>query len=226
MSQEHEIDAEDFVKEVRRGAEKVKPSSPYLDNIREFQGLSEISMVEDWVKEMRKQGRSICKISENEDDPPDVLATLDGKPIGIEVTNLVIYLRKGQHAHEWTLEDFKERLKEIVEKKDQKAYRKKKERSEREGKRALDCRLHKQILLIFTPEMYLQRRIKEFLDQITLPRPHVFSHVFVMEDEAPSPDSNSGIRGEGNPETSSYDEPKIDPDNSGEHHPVFEVRLS
>ena len=223
---EHGIYTKDFIKELKENAEKVKPSSPYLDNILGFQGLSEISMVEDWAKEMRKQGHSICKISKNKNDPPDVLATLDGKPIGIEVTNLVIYLRNGQHAHEWTLEDFKERLMEIVETKDQKACRKRKERSERDGKRALDCRLHKLILLIFTPEMYLQRRIKEFLDQITLPQPHVFGQVFVMGDEVPSPDSNSGIRGEWNPETSSYDDPEVGPDNSGEHHPVFEVRLS
>ncbi len=225
MSQENEIFTEDLIKEVERVSKKIKPSSPYLDNITKYQGLSEIHMVKDWAKEMRKQGHSICQISGNDDDPPDVLAMLDDKPIGIEVTNLVEYLHEDQHPREWTLEDFRKRLAEIVETKNQKARRKKEERVEHEGAQALDCRLHKQILLIFTPEMYLQHRLKEFLDQTMLPRPRIFSQVFVMGDEVPSSGPNSGIRREWNPETSDYDYLVVGPNNSKGHHPVFEVRL-
>ena len=80
--------------------EQYSPQSPYLDNIRGHQEWAELDKVRDWAKGMEKCGHSISRIRINldecgkPDDPPDVLADMDGRPVGIEVTDLVEYPKK------------------------------------------------------------------------------------------------------------------------------------
>ena len=51
---------------------------------------------------MRKRGHSICKIrphvddSGEKDDPPDILVEMDGKLVGIEVTNFMEYVHENR----------------------------------------------------------------------------------------------------------------------------------
>ena len=53
------------------------------DEERTVEGLKRIESMN------RKRGHATCKIKENLDDPPNVFAEMDGKPIGVEVTELV-----------------------------------------------------------------------------------------------------------------------------------------
>lgn len=77
--------------------EQYSPQSPYFDNIHGHQEPAELDKVRDWAKAMGKCGHSISGIRPNldeggkADDPPDVLAEMDGKLVGIEVTDLVVY---------------------------------------------------------------------------------------------------------------------------------------
>ena len=56
-----------------------------------FQGPMEVFATRCWAEEMNRRRHSIatCKIKDNRDDPPDVFAEMDGKTIGIEVTELI-----------------------------------------------------------------------------------------------------------------------------------------
>lgn len=87
------VDAEEL-EETLRILEKYSPQSPYLDNIHGHQGPAELDKVRDWAKEIEKRGHSISRIRLNRDDPPDVIAHIDGKPVGIEVTDLLEYSKK------------------------------------------------------------------------------------------------------------------------------------
>ena len=93
------VDAEEL-EEMLRILEQYSPQSPYLDNIRGHQEWAELDKVRDWAKEMEKCGHSILRIRINldecgkPDDPPDVLADMDGRLVGIEVTDLVEYPKK------------------------------------------------------------------------------------------------------------------------------------
>ena len=245
------------LEETLRIAEKRSRYSPYLDNIHGHQELAEVEKVQDWAKEMKKSGHSVSEIRLNldesgkPDDPPDVLADMDGKPVGIEVTDLVEYPKRHQicfaSAHgevtilewkqrqngafvfrwhgaeldtdkkaereghvradpakykgsvEWTLERFQMRLVEIVKTKDEKAGAKKARRMRKHGENALDSRLHSSFLLIFTPELYLQDHLAEYLEKTEVRRPENLDHVFVMGDYVPGERSR--------------------------RHPVLEVRL-
>lgn len=248
----------EVLEEMQRMVEKGSP--PYFDNVHGHQGLAELEKVRDWAREMKRFGHSITGIelnldeSEKPDDPPDVLAELDGKPIGIEVTDLVEYPKQHEiciatahgevssvtwkrrqngkidfHWHgadlgpdektkwerrvqagpdwryrepgvEWPLERFQTRLAEIVETKDEKAGAKKAKRMRMHGKDALDLRLHRSFLLIFTPEFYLQDHLDEYVEQTEVRRPENFDRVFLMGDYVPG------------------ERPR--------RHPVFEVRLT
>ena len=98
---------------------------------------------------------------------------------------------------EWTLEQFQIRLDEIARRKNKQACSKKAQREREQGEHALDWRLHRRILLIFS---YPQDCLAEHLATTELSRPEHFDCVFVMGDYVP--DGGSG------------------------HHPVFEVSLS
>ena len=224
---------------MRRILEKQSPQSPYLDNIHGHQEPAELDKVRDWATEMKKRGHSISGIGpnlderENRDDPPDVLAEMDGKRIGIEVTDLVEYPKAHTlHIHdadrrvtsslrwrqrqngtfdhrwhgaeldpdekarwegqveanperykgwvEWTLERFQVRLADIIESKDERAGAKKSSRMLEHGENALDARLDNSFLLIFTPELYLQHHLAEYLARTEVVCPENFDRVFVM----------------------------------------------
>ena len=79
----------EVLEEMLRIAGKSSPYSPYLDNIHGHQELAEVEKVQDWAKEMEKCGHSVSEIRLNLEDPPDVLVEIDGKLVGIEVTDLV-----------------------------------------------------------------------------------------------------------------------------------------
>ncbi len=100
---------------------------------------------------------------------------------------------------EWPLERFQMRLVEIVKTKDEKAGAKKARRMRKHGENALDSRLHSSFLLIFTPELYLQDHLAEYLEKTEVRRPENLDHVFVMGDYVPGERSR--------------------------RHPVLEVRL-
>ena len=98
------MQAKDVIKEMKRIANESSPHSPYFDNVQGYQDRSEVEQVKDWAKEMRRRGRSIpgCKIRLNVDDsgkkdePPDILVEMDGKLVGIEVTNLMKFVQENQ----------------------------------------------------------------------------------------------------------------------------------
>ncbi len=246
------------LEEMLRIAEKSSPYSPYLDNIHGHQELAEVEKVQDWAKEMEKCGHSISRIrlnldeSEKKDDPPDVLADMDRKLVGIEVTDLVVYPKRHQICFasadgqvttlkwerrrngtfdfrwrgveldpdeklkwernvrsdpakyewewvEWNLDQFQTRLTETVKRKDEKVGAKKAKRMREHGEHALDSRLHSSFLLIFTPELYLQAHLAEYLEETEVRRPENFDRVFLMGHYVPR------------------ERPR--------RHPVFEVRL-
>ena len=94
----------DVIKEMKRIADESSPHSPYFDNVQDYQDDSEVEPVKNWAKEMRKRGHSIpdSKIRLNVDDsgkkdePPDILVEMDEKLVGIEVTNLIEYVKENQ----------------------------------------------------------------------------------------------------------------------------------
>ena len=81
---------------------------------------------------------------------------------------------------EWSLSKFQGALTKSVDEKDTRAGNKKEERVQQNGEQALDCRLDKQFLLIFTPELYLQDKLAEYVEGTELPRPKNFDRIFVM----------------------------------------------
>lgn len=93
VAEEH---SEDVLKALSRIVDKHSPHSPYFDNMHEYHRRAEIAIVQDWAKEMRRSGHAVCEIRSHDDDPPDVLAVMDGIQIGIEVTILVEYVRDQQ----------------------------------------------------------------------------------------------------------------------------------
>ena len=261
---------EDELEELKRIANQSSQFSPYFDNVRDYQDFSEVEQVEDWAKEMRKRGHSICKIDLNVDDkgrkndPPDVLVNMDGSLVGVEVTNLVVHLSDDQierriwvpsnshlneeerrkHAEEaiqnlnklsvpvgpvgveWSLSKFQVALTKSVDKKDTQAGNKREERVQQNGEQALDCRMDKQFLLIFTPELYLQDKLAEYVEGTELPRPKNFDRIFVMGCGVPQSEGDPGIRRKYDPETCSYTYLEVGPNLAEECNPVFEVRLS
>ena len=194
------------------------PQSPYLDNVHGYQEIAEVEAVRDWAQEMSKKGHSICEITPNPDDPPDCFATMDGKRIGIEVTDLfepgaappsltarqfskLPKLLGGKAAkpgartlfdyqqEPWSLRRFQKWLAKTV--------RTKNSRTPRAS--ALD----EQVLLIVIDEnFHLQHPIQEYLKETTLSQPSNFNRVYMMAD--------------------SYM-----PDGTGDgYHPIFEVSTS
>ena len=196
--EEAAVDAE-VLEEMQRIAEKSSPYSPYLDNIHDYRELAEVEKVQDWAKEMEKVGHSISCIRSNRDDPPDVLARVDGKLVGIEVTDLVEYPKK--HAIRFARSD--RRVTTLTWKKRQNGmfdFRWHGAEFDPDGANALDSRLQRSLLLIFTPESYLQHHLAEYLDETEVRAPENFDRVFLMGHYVPG------------------ERPR--------RHPVFEVRLA
>ena len=181
---------------------------------RDYQDYFEVCATRDWARELRKSHHSIpdYKIKKNDDDPPDVLADMDGKRIGVEVTRLVNEQtqkcnRKYRSRPEkqkvalWPREEFQEHLVKAVRKKDSNM-------KNRHGKMGRVPGLHKQFLLLVTDELHLGEGVlADYLsaeNKVTVPRPDSFDAVYVMG------------RVEFGEETNPVEV----------HYPVFEVSLS
>ena len=181
---------------------------------RDYQDYFEVCATRDWARELRKSNHSIpdSKIKKNDDDPPDVLADMDGKRIGVEVTRLICELTardrreyrsrpEMQRVSLWPLKRFQEDLMEAVQRKDSKMKRK-------YGKTGRVPSLHKQFLLLVTNELYLGEDVlADYLtdeNKVTVPKPHSFDAVYVMGGEVHGPETNP----------------------VEVHYPVFEVSLS
>ena len=204
---------------------------------RDYQGLFEVCNTQDWARELNKLGHSIPipKIRENRDkkcerdDPPDVLAEMDGEKIAVEVRRLFVY-RKGNKEladrvyygeEQVPDEDKKKKFVEELKQKHAKELEwpigvewtretfqkylkeivQEKDGKMKYGKKGRDGSLCKQFLLIVTHEVHLGEDIlDDYLKTTILPRPKNFDAVYVMGAHVPN-------FGKG-------------------HYPVFEVCLS
>ena len=145
----------------------------HWDASHAFQPVQELMITEELAKSLKKQRRA--EIREIEPNPtpnelPDCHARLDGKRIGIEVTELI---EPFEHWTDWPLERFREKLAASIDKKDRKA-------GKPERVPALS-RLHQLWLVIATDERLLTPElIEEHLAWIRLTKPVHFDAVFVL----------------------------------------------
>ena len=189
----------------------------------EFQDQMEVEATWDWAGEMNERGWKIdtASVRKNESDPPDCLAEMGGKTIGIEVTELVD--RKAIELHpellryqgpehfvqefpqppmppSWPREKFHKHVAAIIERKDRRAAEVRTLRPQP----SRDNPVSSEFLLIVTGEPRLdETTLAEYLRTIKLQRPRYFDGVFVMKSYVHNPDG----KGHG-------------------HHPVFEVPFS
>ena len=97
---DNELYDPELLEEIGRIAERSDPRVPYFDNIQGYKEFGELSKVQDWAEEMEKRGHVVAGIRLNADesgrpdDPPDVLAEVDGGLVGIEVTDLLVYVNE------------------------------------------------------------------------------------------------------------------------------------
>ena len=180
---------------------------------RKYKSCEEVLSVKDWAEEMNKRDWQIDPdtIRPNPTDPPDVFAEMDGKTIGVEVTELVD--EEAIRAHpkvpryqgpehfrrhfpespvvKWSPAKLERYLWKIVQKKDM---------AERSPS------VSEQFLLIVTDEPWFIHTgstvLPEYLEIVKLPRAHNLDGVYIM----------------GSPMT--------DGDSEDAHHPVFEIPLA
>ncbi len=109
-------DNNSVLKELKRIAKYSQRGHPrknsFWDTHNNDQEFQERYACDEFAKSLSAQGMGkICGIRKNDEDYPDCLAEMDGKVIGIEVTELEEYDK------EWTLELFQEQvLKRVWEK--------------------------------------------------------------------------------------------------------------
>ena len=145
----------------------------------EDQGLMEVNATKDWAKEMNKRGWQINMgtIQKNAEIYPDCLAEMDGKKIGVELTEMVDRkaIKEKHPIPPWPLDKFREHLSERVQEKD---------------KRVRNRSLSKQFLLIVTDEWYLTEAttLPEYLKTIELQQHRNFDGIYVMTSYMPNPD--------------------------------------
>lgn len=97
---------EDVLVDVARILLGSSPQFPYLDHSRPEKKWAEREKVRDWAEEMKKHGHVVRKVRSNDDDPPDVLAEMDGSPICVEVTDLLEYVsEKCERQATWIFDD-------------------------------------------------------------------------------------------------------------------------
>ena len=202
---EHELELFGAMKRIENKNRK-RGHATFWNTDNKSQGFMEVDAARNWAQEMNKRGHSIpiCKIEENRDgenrknDPPDVLAEMDGEKIGVEATELVDekaikehpkipplmeLVEPGPHALDkfpqpiplqWPLDKFRKHLQNLVLDKEKKARKKEK----RAGK---DSSLSKQFLLIVTDEDWLdEATLSEYLQTTKLQPPRYFDGVYVM----------------------------------------------
>ncbi len=167
---------EELVEHSRRCYAMARPGL-YYDVPRDYKGLEEESVCEALRESLAAQGecniRNIRKYRDP-DNPkkdlfPDCLAEIDGKTIGIEVSEL----RRGQTCEPWSLEKFQECLQSIISDKHEKA--------QIDGREKFVASLHRLYVVIPTDELFLPDvTIQEYLQQIRLPKPSHIDKAFVL----------------------------------------------
>ena len=149
----------------------------FWNAVNEDQGLMEVYATKEWAKEMNERGWQIDMgtIRQNPETYPDCLAEMDGKQIGVEVTEMVDRkaIDEQNPIPPWLLDKFLEHLSERVQEKD---------------KRVRDSSLSKQFLLIVTDEANLdEATLSEYLKTIELQQPRHFDGIYVMMSYTPNP---------------------------------------
>ena len=200
--------AEEFAESDRK-----RGHATFFHTPQKYKRLEEVSDTRAWAEEMNKRGWQIDldTIRPNPTDPPDVFAEMDGKTIGVEVTELVD--EEAIRAHpkvpryqgpghfrkhfpdspivKWSLEKLDQSLREIVQKKDMAAR---------------SPSVSEQFLLVVTDEPWFIHTgstvLPEYLEIVKLPRSCNLDGVYIM----------------GSPMT--------DGDSEDAHHPVFEIPLA
>ena len=168
----------------------------YWDTPRDLQDCQEVYICVEFAESLHAQDKGdIRNIRKNfdPDDPkkvfPDCLAEMDGKKIGIEVTQLREDLapRNGYIQYkEWTLEDFQEQVFKLVRDKSKKA--------KIEGREELLESLHKLYVVIPTDEFTLSpETIRNYLKQPLGPKPDNIDEVYMLGPYEPY--NNAVIRG-------------------------------
>ncbi|WP_425155531.1 hypothetical protein [Candidatus Palauibacter sp.] len=142
--------------------------APDFNDVRGYQARSEVAVVEDWINEMRRQGCWIqdYRIESVQDDPPDCVVRFDETRVGVEVTTLWEPCEPA-----WSFDEFQDRLRKRVAKKD--------------GEASRDSSTPRQFLLIRIT--YLHNLHRERLDTITLPKPENLDRVYLVVDYQPDP---------------------------------------
>ena len=160
---------------------------------RKYKWCAEVSSVRSWVEERNKRGWKIVldSIQKNRESYPDCLARMDGKEIGIEVTEMVdrnaigkqpsnlAYQGPEHFLHhfvdppivKWNSAKIERHLQEIVQRKDMRVW----------------SRNRSLFLLIVADEPWLDGdTLDKYLDGIELPRPRNLDGVYVMRDYVPN----------------------------------------
>ena len=120
----------------------------------------------------------------------------------------------------WDRKKLQKHLEERVQKKEKKAQ------TWDEKKHGEISALYKLFLLIVTGEFYLdEEALKEYLNEIKLPRPQYFHAIFLMGEHVPN-DGDSGLRRVFCPDSNCYEYQEVGPNLGEGHFPVFEVGLS
>ena len=193
-----------FLLQARRLTES---TSPYRDNVQGCQKIAELTAVRDWAEVMKAE-HSICEIKHNPDEPPDCFATMDGKPIGIEVTDL---FELGAAPPSLTTSQFKKLLKaefgKAAEPGAKKLFEYQKELwplerfqawlaktvRTKNAKTPRASSLDEQFLLIVICRYFHSHHpVQRYLNEITLPQPSNFDRVYMMADINESDDTGGG----------------------------------
>ena len=155
-------------------------------NHREWQAVQEVTVSEEFAKSLREQAVADIQAIRVNPDPnelPDCLAELNGKPIGIEVTQLIA----SDEAHkEWCRNSFEHAVTALIVKKGNKATTPKRMETL--------SSLNQLFLVVFTDETYLSLEIiSDYLRNFRVTKPPGIDRAFVLGPYEPF--SNAAIRG-------------------------------
>ncbi len=159
-----------LVKHFQRDYAKKRPNM-FWDTPHGFRDCQEVLVCEMLAKSLRAQGKdNIRKIRKHGKDFPDCLAEMDGKEIGIEVTELK---EDKEPYKEWTLEQFQKHILSIV--------RCKNEKAQIQGREELLESLYQLYIVIMTDEfMLFPETIRDYLRQPLGPKPCKIDKVFFL----------------------------------------------
>ncbi len=183
MTDEHELDERELLG-MGEGLKRIAKSkesrgyAPAWHAGNKYQAHMEVDAVREWAEVMNDRGWriDIHTVHKNPCEPPDCLAEMDEKTIGVEVTELVCReaiedKTRKPGAVLWNREAFRMRLNERVRAKDKPSEH-----------------VSKQVLLILTDEPALdEAMLCEYLKTIELKRPRHFDGIYVMRSYEPNP---------------------------------------